>query len=126
MLQNAAEIVFVFLYLRMCVRNTKMFIPSTDSSIVTCLNVQWCLTFTLNVCKLMGLSYFPLVFWCSGLLCKMREYSGPLQFDNRRVLNSQQRPVQSISCCVNYVRHEASHISGFMLSRSVVRSDQWT
>jgi len=62
MLQNAAEVVFVFLYLRMCVRNTKMFIPSTDCSIATCSNVQWCLMFTLNVWKIMGLICFPLVF----------------------------------------------------------------
>jgi len=133
MLQNAAEVVFVFPYLRMCVRYTKMFIPSTDSSIVTCSNVQWCLTFTLNVWKIMGLLYLPLVVWCNGILCAMRTYSEPLKFHNRQVilcvlglLNSQQRQMQSVCCCINYIRHEVSHISGFMLSRSVVRSDQWT
>ena len=129
MLQNAAEIVFVLLYLRMCVRNTKMFIQSIDSSIVTHSNFQWCLTFTLNVWKIMGMFYFPLVFWCSGLLCKMRKYSESLKFHNRHVLgflNSQQKQMPSICCWVNYIRHEASHISGFMLSRSGVRRDQWT
>ena len=35
MLQNAAEIIFVFLYLRMCVRSTKMLIPSTDTRVGT-------------------------------------------------------------------------------------------